>query len=126
MKHENLAELKKTILTHLANDKPFPAKVSGLKKGNSNSIQEYLIKNARLAAKKETINPIGHAERAWLYCEYLSKYDPYVDHESWSSKVTLEGMIERTDGGNYHTASEFLNYISSSIAHEASKSWDHL
>lgn len=117
---ENTEKLQRLKNDALANLPKFIVKRNGLINGKSSSIQTYLIDEARKYAKSKGL-VVKNADRAWGFYEYLSQYDMQIE----DSKKTLERMIV-TNGGNAHTASEFLNYTSMAIASDASKLWSEL
>lgn len=81
-------------------------------------IQNYLINGAKSFAKEKAYSKCD-AKRAWCFFEYLSQYDS----DTSGSKKVLEDMIISTNGGNYYTASEFLNWLTFSIASDAKEVW---
>lgn len=115
---EALLKLKKDIIT---NPPRFVVARKAILKGKSVQIQNYIIEGARRFAKdRGAVN--RDAKRAWCFFEFLEQYDTCP----CSSKKTLESMIANTNGGNSHTPSEFLNYISFHIANELSEQWETL
>ncbi|PSU31763.1 hypothetical protein [Photobacterium lutimaris] len=112
---EGLLKLKTDIIT---NPPRFVVKREAILKGDFVQIQNYLIEGARRFAKDRGAIK-RDAKRSWCFFEFLERYDT----DPCSSKKMLESMIANTNGGNSYTPSEFLNYLSFSIASELSKQW---
>jgi hypothetical protein len=121
--NDKLSELKRDILSKVKGNRALSRKNrKALGQGNSILLQNHLIEGARSFANAKNAKA-DHSEKAWLFCEYLEKFDPYSEHESYCPKKLLSGMLERTGGGNAATATEFLAFVSSSISNEASQKW---